>query len=401
MKLKAILRHYGPRLALLGFSCLATLLCLEAALRTWGQHILPEGEWITIGKITRHAPLYGFGLKAGTRQVSVVGGSYAMKASINDQGFRDDVHPVERRPGIARILLLGDSFMFGTGVGQDETLAARLEQMNPRLEVVNTGVPGYDLGMEYLFYESEGARFAPDLVLVGFFVNDVSPYTDLDVTYDDEGVPASYSVKPEVVAREEAETPHGFRGAISSWLRNHSLLFVFARDHLRNLGAERSRARKTIDDQLFAPFRKYGPDDPDNPWPHVYRILDRLKRQVGQHGSRLAVFLVPAAPYQMSPEDFRKWLDWWELGPDELVRTNPQDKILDWCSRSGTDCLDLLEVFEGKDYKDLYLAHDLHWTPEGHLLAAETLSRFIADRGLLEPKIEPSWPSSASTASSP
>jgi len=237
-------------------------------------------------------------------------------------------------------------------------------------------------------------------VLVSFFVNDVSPYTDLDVTYNEEGIPVSYTVKPEVTAKEEAETPDGLRGAVSSWLRNHSVVFVFVRDHLRNIGAKRTRVHKTIDDQLFAPFRPYEPGDPDDPWPRVYRILDRLKQQANGNGSRFAIFLVPAAPYQMSQDDFEKWLDWWDLAPGGLIRRNPQDKILEWCGRTDTDCLDLLQVLEGRNYQDLYLAYDLHWTAQGHLLAAQALSQFIAVRGLLEPKTEPPGPSSTSTGSS-
>lgn len=380
-----LLRQYALKLALLGASCLATVACLEVGMRYFGHHILPAGEWITIGKITQHISPYGFGLRPGSRQLSIVGGSYSVKATINSQGLRDDVHPLARRDGIRRILLLGDSFMFGTGVAQNETLAARLEQMIAGVEVINAGVPGYDLGMEYLYYRHEGVRFRPDLILIAFFVNDISPYVDLDVTYGEDGVPISYAVKPEVVRREESELPDGLRGTVSSWLRDHSLLFVLARDHLRTLGAERPRERRSLDAPMFAPFRRFDQDDPANPWPRVFLTLDRLRQEVLTNNARLAMLLIPAAPYQMSEEAFGKWLDWWELQPHDLARRHPQDRILGWCARSETDCLDMLAVFEKTDHAKLYLAHDLHWTAGGHLLAAEGVARFLADRGLLEP----------------
>ena len=46
---------------------------------------------------------------------------------INDDGFRDRDYPRERRPGTFRILVLGDSVAYGTGVQLQETLAKQME----------------------------------------------------------------------------------------------------------------------------------------------------------------------------------------------------------------------------------------------------------------------------------
>ena len=47
---------------------------------------------------------------------------------INSQGLRDYDYPMEKAPAIFRIIILGDSVTFGTGVTMEETYAKRLEK---------------------------------------------------------------------------------------------------------------------------------------------------------------------------------------------------------------------------------------------------------------------------------
>ena len=48
--------------------------------------------------------------------------------SINSKGLRDREIAVQRRPGVFRILMLGDSLTFGWGVPQDSTIPKLLEK---------------------------------------------------------------------------------------------------------------------------------------------------------------------------------------------------------------------------------------------------------------------------------
>ena len=69
----------------------------------------------------------------------------------NDQGLRADrnydLAPAE---GVLRILAFGDSFTHANGVPNAQTWEARLEAMDPGLEVLNFGVPGYGLDQALL-----------------------------------------------------------------------------------------------------------------------------------------------------------------------------------------------------------------------------------------------------------
>lgn len=91
----------------------------------------------------------------------------------NALGFRDDEH-AEKVSGIIRVAVLGDSFVFGSGVRQDETLTHQLAaRLGPSFEVVNLGVPGYGTDQALLTLRRWGPRLSPDVVLTGFFWNDI------------------------------------------------------------------------------------------------------------------------------------------------------------------------------------------------------------------------------------
>ena len=85
-----------------------------------------------------------------------------------------------------RVLMLGDSVVFGWGVDDDVTFVRRLERewnsVHPdrRIEVINTAVPKYDSNQEEATLRELGPRLRPDLVLLVYVVNDIEPTRDLD-----------------------------------------------------------------------------------------------------------------------------------------------------------------------------------------------------------------------------
>ena len=100
----------------------------------------------------------------------------------NALGFRDE----DRGPkgDAVRILAAGDSVTFGWGVEREETFEMQMERMQRaasergegvEIEVINTGVPGYNLYQSVLALEKKGWKVDPDIVLFGAFVqNDFS-----------------------------------------------------------------------------------------------------------------------------------------------------------------------------------------------------------------------------------
>lgn len=96
---------------------------------------------------------------------------------INSYGFRDREFSVAPEPGTVRIVVLGDSIVWGHGLSVHETFPKQLERLlaqrgGARYEVLNFGVSGYSLEQQVEFYRLRAAQFDPAVVIIGSCVND-------------------------------------------------------------------------------------------------------------------------------------------------------------------------------------------------------------------------------------
>lgn len=101
------------------------------------------------------------------------------RISSTPQGTRGLKPFSPEKPGSTiRVLCLGDSFTFSSGVDDSETypeqLARELERRYPgrRIEVVNAGMPMFGLLDEIDYYLEKGRALRPDLVILQFYSND-------------------------------------------------------------------------------------------------------------------------------------------------------------------------------------------------------------------------------------
>src|SRR5262245_61065820 len=91
--------------------------------------------------------------------------------SLGLRGARE--YAREKPAGTFRVIGLGDSNLFGWGVGEGEPYLQRLEQrLGPEFEALNFGVAGYNGVMEVATYEPRAAKMEPDLVILHFIGND-------------------------------------------------------------------------------------------------------------------------------------------------------------------------------------------------------------------------------------
>ncbi|MBW2968463.1 SGNH/GDSL hydrolase family protein, partial [Candidatus Woesearchaeota archaeon] len=101
-------------------------------------------------------------------------------ASINSLGFRGTEIDPENEG--RRIIMIGDSFTFGVGVQDNETMAAQLQARlskikGPHLmkdaEVINLGEPGYGVSQMIAKYRKKGADLEPDTVIMTLIEDDI------------------------------------------------------------------------------------------------------------------------------------------------------------------------------------------------------------------------------------
>ena len=103
---------------------------------------------------------------------------------INDLGYRGPLPPREKTENVFRIIVVGDSFTFGSVVPYEATYPFQLEELlnetggkSLKYEVINLGYPAYDPVKELAVLEKVGFDYQPDLVIIGYNLNDVSDIT--------------------------------------------------------------------------------------------------------------------------------------------------------------------------------------------------------------------------------
>lgn len=92
--------------------------------------------------------------------------------TILPEGIRSNGNMPEKR-GAFTILAVGDSFTYGSQVGDDETWPAVLERMSGA-RVINAGVFAYGLDQSVLRAERLFETFHPDLIIVSFIPDNVN-----------------------------------------------------------------------------------------------------------------------------------------------------------------------------------------------------------------------------------
>jgi len=106
---------------------------------------------------------------------------FSYVATYNSLGYRGAEFAEKSRPGVRRVLFIGDSFVYGAGVARAETIPSLLEDKlnsleKSQFEVLNLGLPDGNT-VQYLETAEAFAHFDADIVLLGFYVdNDAWTY---------------------------------------------------------------------------------------------------------------------------------------------------------------------------------------------------------------------------------
>lgn len=170
-RLKAFAK--GRRSLVVALSILMAFASAEAALRV--RLYIMHGA-LDERDIFLNDPVLGKVLMPGAK---VAGSSSSL--TVNRWGFRGHDFPLAKGKGVFRIAVVGDSVVFERfAVNDDSAWTARLEkelngmQNRYRVEVINAGIPGFNVDSTRYYLEKTVSRFKPDLIVLYQGSNDIN-----------------------------------------------------------------------------------------------------------------------------------------------------------------------------------------------------------------------------------
>jgi lysophospholipase L1-like esterase len=107
--------------------------------------------------------------------------TWGHKVVNNSLGFREKEFVTPKPPNVYRIMVLGDSYTWGTGLAEEERYSNRLEALlsskfpYKEIEVLNFGIGGLATVHEREVLAQYQDMVKPDLIIVGMCQNDTQP----------------------------------------------------------------------------------------------------------------------------------------------------------------------------------------------------------------------------------
>lgn len=394
--LTAAWRARLQNLALLAVSCGVVLLGLELAARVerasrgGGKERNERLEYMV------HDPRLGWRMRPGAKVV-YDRREYRVDVEVNALGLRDVPREPARRPGVARVLALGDSFLEAYSVALDAAVTRVAERSLAKscpAEVWNAGVGGYSTDQEYLYYVDRARPWRPDLVLLFFFYNDVL----INVRNNYWGTPVPLLAERDgqlVVANEPVPMPPRREDASGS--RSRPLLYgsaavdwfaerlrlgaPVAYDRLARVGLWDPLGGDEVEDSFRVYRRRAAQTEVEQAWTQTHLILAALAREVAHDGARFAVAYVPSR-MEISDRDWELTRRRYSLD-DKWDRHLVRDRLREIATAAGFPLIDLTEPLQRAQARDgeVYFRIDGHWNEHGHRVAGATVAAAIT--GLL------------------
>jgi lysophospholipase L1-like esterase len=351
---RSLLANTALALAAFAFSVAVA----EGALRLLGIAPLAElfGGRDVFVRASEHAEI-GYELVPGAR-----GSAWGTEVSVNTYGIRGpepsrDVHS-------RRVVVLGDSVAFGNQVPSGDEFPARLAEAlrthDPRFEVLNFALGGYDTLQQLAVLERRALAFSPEHVVIAYCLNDAGivstnrEYIERVARYRDHFIVKHSRIVQLLLQRLDAR-------AHAEFMRETN-----TPDRFRELHAGRIEAITPDERELREQMARAADRHPSDWYRDEARVgrirftFRRIRELSETHGFDVHVAIFP----------------WLELEGDEYPHAAAHAIVASEAARQGFGVVDLYEPLREVGLESLRAAsRDLvHPNGEGHALAAREVA---------------------------
>lgn len=279
----------------------------------------------------------------------------------NAHGLRIDEHsePPDR-PGVLRILFVGDSLTLGWGVRNRDTFVEvsaetlRTTGKSSRIVALNGGTCGYDTFQECDWLMSEGLALQPDMVVLQFCLNDICEQYD----------PSHWNQPDRPGAFYNIATPNSWSGIARAVLAQRSL--PRTPTGLTRAGEEIERF------EILECLTSSDSPKVRAAWTSVLTDLERMENACRSIGAGFVLVCFPVV----------------EQLADTQMSTWPQKELAKWCDSRRRTFIDLYPVYmqhikTGRSSVDQLMMDRVHPTIRGHAIAGTMISSALETSGLM------------------
>jgi len=318
-------------------------------------------------------------------------GSLYSNNSIGLRGTRE--YDLKAISNTLRIAAFGDSFVYGTEVGDHDTWTYHLETLLPSVEVLNFGIGGHGTDQAFLRYMTLGRQYAPGIVLIGFTAvslrRNVNVYRRFISTsqivhfkprfeLDEHGelvlVPLpvkskedywKYYEHPELIV-EQGKHDHSFK----PFVYKNPFYDYSATLRLLSQAIEVMRSRLNDSKRLY---RNGQFNRNSEAFKITLAILRRFNSEVKRDGATPIIMVFPGY------EAVRK---------DPSKRVKVYQPLMDTLRDQNIEVVDLANAFNGRVKREEHFMPGRHYSPQSNRLIANFLARYLHARHLLNQSSE-------------
>ena len=334
----------------LSFALAALLLLasvLEGGARLFGPGLMPANPGGENENGLPPDPLVGWRVEPGTQDNFGV----PTPTYINQWGLRSAEFPAEKAEGEERILLLGDSTVYGVLVSDEDSFGGVLQKLlsaaNPAVRVMNAGCPGYSSWQALQILKDRLLALQPDVVVIATLWSD-----------------AQGSEAPDSARHGDGE---------GRSLLTHSAFYVWLRAKIRRARWQEDSA-ESVEFRFQPPQQSAGGPPPGPPvaagptkLAPTHRVpLGQYRRNLREMAKRSIA--AGAQPVFLILPCFRDPA----LGKVGDFRDAYREAMREVAEELSAPLIDSSVFFFGGRVNDLFF-DDVHPTPRGHSLIATAL----------------------------
>lgn len=297
---------------------------------------------------------------------------YSSWVEVNSHGWPDVEHSYEKKEGIYRILILGDSFVENFQVPFEKRFFRQIrDKLGQKYEIIALGRGNTGLAQQYLILENYAVRYQPDLVIQLFYTgNDIK--NNSFVLQNDPYLPYfKLDNNNNLVKIPQVKKSERTLARVKEFLKKSKIIEL-------TLSARQKTLEQKANVQFGYPldYHVYNQDysqDYQKAWQVTYKLLLESKRQVENVNSKYLLITFPGSEVVEKKKIESLYQTYPLMQAANLDLEKPNKLLSGFCQKEKIDCR-FLVLPEGT-----YFWKDGHWNQKGTDFVAEFIVNNLQD----------------------